>query len=228
MMVNNQSIAIDGNRGNGTFLPFKHQVTVTFVGDFENYNYIEPMTATLNISLLWLWITFAVLIFSVISITLIFVFLIKEGKLHFYKRINKRQFRRIIQKNRQIDIINEMIRKRKESFAKEEEHLIVEEDVKFVKEPDPERVEIIDLSFVDEMFKARPEVKYYYSEVKNELLSYEGVVDRIKRDYETFYLNNLPIAKLDVEKGCVYGYFSLDHTVYKSDEYKHENVKKNK
>ena len=67
-----------------------------------------------------------------------------------------------------------------------------------------------------------------YSEVKNELLSYEGVVSKIKRDYETFYLNDMPIVKLDVIDGILYAFFALDPTQYKVEEYGHKDVSKDR
>ena len=84
------------------------------------------------------------------------------------------------------------------------------------------------MSFIDRLFKAEYSVKYFYSEVKNELLSYEGVTDKIKRDCESFYLNNMPISKIDIVNGVLNVYFALDPTLYNVDEYNHENASKKK
>ena len=55
-------------------------------------------------------------------------------------------------------------------------------------------------------------------------LSNEGIVQKIKRDYETFYLNNVPVAKLDVVDGVLYAYFALDPDQYKEESYHQEKV----
>jgi len=223
--------SINGNDGNGTFAPSKHIVKVTFIGDYENYNYIEPLTAVLNISMTWLWVVLVSFIVVVGGGTLVLVFLVKTGKIRLKNRIKRSKIRKIVKRNKELDAINLMIIKKKEELYKKEENdqLIIEEPVKFVKNPvnvSPE--ELISLSFVDELFRSDYSTKNYYSEVKNELLSYEGVVSKIKRDYETFYLNNMPIAKLDVVNGVLQTYFALDPALYKKEEYNHEDVSKQK
>ena len=224
---------IDGNYGNGTYLPFKHTVTVSFEGDFENYNRVEPLVATLNINMSWVFITLALVIFVGVGVPLTFILLIKYNVIRFRRRIKRSVIRSMIRKNRELDKLNNLLRERKSEQKKLDEEkdpeIIVEEPVKFVKKPvnlAPE--ELISMAFVDELFKSNYATKQFYSEVKNELLSYEGIVSKIKRDFETFYLNNIPVAKVDVVDGILYVYFALDPSQYKVEEYKHENVSKEK
>lgn len=225
----NVSYTIDDKVGNGTLLPFKHKVKVTFTGDFENYNYVESLEATLNVSMTWVWIVLSLILVLGGGGIVAFFLLIKTGKLRFVKKVKRSTIRNIIKKNREIDFINQMIASKRASISKEEDITIVEEPVKFIKNPNKINLnDPIVMAFVDELFKAKPVVKQYYSEMKNELLSYAGIVSKIKRDYETFYLNNIPVAKLDVEDGVLYAYFALDPKQYKTEQYNHTNVSKKK
>lgn len=221
--------SIDGKEGNGTVLPFKHIIKVSFEGDFDNYNYIEPLEAVLNISMTWVWIVLAVTIVLVSGVVILFIYLVKFNKIHFRKRIKSKVFRKIIKKNKELEQINYLIASSRVEKDESEELSIIEEPVKFVKtEPIKVNTEIISKSFVDELFKASPIIKQYYSEMKNELLSYVGISSKIKRDYETFYLDNAPIARMNIEEGRLFAYYALDPSMYKKEEYKHQDVGKKK
>ncbi len=221
---------IDGKKGNGTFLPFKHEIKVSFVGDFDNYNYIEPLIVVLNISITKLLVWIVSIVGTLAVLICLFIYLIKTNKIRFTKRIKKSVFRQIARKNRELsDIMNLIVYARNNKKEDEEEIIEIEEKVKFVKNPvavNPD--DMVALSFVDKLFRSEIETKQYYSEVKNELLSYDGVVSKIKRDYETFYLNNVPIAKFNVENGQLEVYFALDPIMYDEVQYKHQDVSKNK
>ena len=220
---------IDGEMGNGTYLPFGHTVKVTFEGDFENYNVVEPLEATLYIDMTWVFVSCGiVIVFLALCITA-FILLVKYEIIKLTDKEQRRRLRRVIRKNKAILAINEMFKENQKLLKKEEEEIVIEEDVSFVKNV----VEVkggtsITLSFVDKLFKSELSTKEYYSEVKNELLSYEGIVSKIKRDYETFYVNNIPVAKFDVVDGILQVYLALDPTQYKAEEYKHTNVSKQK
>jgi hypothetical protein len=225
---------IDGHYGNGTSMPFKHTVKVIFEGDYENYHYVEPLVATLHLDMSWVFITLLLIIFVGIGIPVGIWLLIKFKIIKFRKRLKKKVIRRALKRSRELDYLNEFFREKKKSVPNLEEDveegiLSETEGVKFIKNPvkvNPE--DAIKMSFVDELFKSSYGTKQFYSEVKNELLSYDGVVSKIKRDYETFYLNNVPIAKLDVVDGVFYTYFALDPSQYKDEEYGHQNVVKEK
>ena len=221
---------IDGHPGNGTVLPFKHIVKVTFEGDFENYNYVEPLVATLNVSTAWIWITLGSIAFVLAVTYTVLHFLIKNKRLIIVRNVSRRKIRRIIRKNKRLDNINSLIKSQSEKLEKTNQDIEIEEPVKFVK--NTVYVSSVDdqisMSFVDKLFKSEYGTKQFYSEVKNELLSYEGIVSKIKRDYETFYLNNIPVAKFDIVDGELVVYFALDPTQYKKEEYHHEDVSKQK
>lgn len=224
------SYTIDGNKGNGTFAPSKHTVVVTFDGDYENYNEVESMSAVLNVSMAWVWITLFSVIFVFGSIAITGFVLIKTGKLRFAKKIKRSKFRKIIKKNKELDLINSIISESKKQLDdSENQDVIIEDPVKFIKNPvkvNPE--DVVSMAFVDRLFKSEIKTKQIYSDVKNELLSYEGIVSKIKRDYETFYLRNIPVAKFDVVDGVLYVYFALDPNQYRAEQYKHKNVGKKK
>ena len=221
---------IDGNTGNGTYLPFDHEVIVSFTGDFENYNYVEPIKATLYIDMTWVFVTLGSVLGAVILAVVSLILMLKYGVIKFTNKVQRKRLRKVISKNRAILSINEMFRNKKEAYEKaKEEEIIIEEDVKFVKNPvEVPQEEIITLSFVDKLFRSDIITKQYYSDVKNELLSYEGVVSKIKRNFETFYVNNVPIAKFDVDNGELQVYFALDPVQYRKEEYGHKNVSRNK
>ena len=219
---------IDGEKGNGTYLPFKHTVKVTFEGDFVNYNSIDPLEATLHIDMTWVFVTVGLFITLVAILVVGFILLVKYEIIRLTDKEQRRRLRRVIRKNKAILAINEMFKENKKILENDEE-VVIEEDIAFVKNV----VEVgggtaIPLSFVDKLFKSDISTKEYYSEVKNELLSYEGIVSKIKRDYETFYINNIPVAKLDVVDGILHVYFALDPTQYRAEEYKHTNASKQK
>lgn len=220
---------IDDNDGNGTFLPFKHTVKVIFEGDYENYNYVAPLEATLHVSMLWAFVVVFLISIAVGALVYLFIYLVKSKRIRFAKRIKRRVFVRIMKKNKALNEVNSIIVSARDSKKVEEEIPFIEENVKFTK-TNPIRVnsEIVSKSFVDELFKAEPRIKGYYSEIKNELLSYMGVSSKIKRDYETFYLNNTPIARLNMLNGVLYAFYSLDPSLYNKQEYKHEDVSKKK
>lgn len=222
---------IDGNKGNGTSLPFKHKVKVSFEGDFENYNYVEPLVATLNVDMTWVWITLVGVILLGVVVPVGLVLLIKFNIIKIKKRVRIHGIRKLLKRSKEIDELYQMFKEKREAFnnSEQEEQIVLEDSVKFVKTTDRRRIEnTISPAFVDELFKVDYTIKHLYSEVKNELLSYEGITSKIKREYETFYLNNTVIARLDIEKGVFCAYFALDPTQYKSEEYNHENVSKQK
>lgn len=225
----NAKYTIDDRVGNGTYLPFSHVVKVTFDGDFQNYEYIEPLEATLYINMTWVFVTLGITIFVVMIAIIAFILLLKYEIIRFVDKEQKKRLRNVVRRNRAILAINEMFKENKKMLEVVEEDIIIEEDVTFVKNVvDTPPQAMIMLSFVDKLFRADKGTKEYYSEVKNELLSYEGIVSKIKRDYETFYVNNVPVAKLDVVDGDLQVYFALDPTQYKKEEYKHVNVSKQK
>lgn len=234
---------IDGEKGNGTYLPFKHTVKVSFEGDYANYEYVDPITATLYVDMTWVWIALSLILFfgGVIPVA-IYLLIFKYKVIKFEalrkalsrKNVSRLEIIKMMRKNRQLERLNQTFREKQAAWYAsqnnaEEEIEIIEEPIKFVKNPVNTKPEsLIEMSFVDELFKSSYGTKQLYSEIKNELLSYEGIVSKIKRDFETFYLNNIPVAKLDVVKGTLIVYLALDPNQYKKEEYKHVDVSKEK
>ena len=188
------------------------------------------MEATLYIDMTWFFVTVGSFIAALVILIVGFILLVKYEVIKLTDKEQRRRLRRAVRKNKAILAINEMFKENKKLLEKEEEEeVVIEEDVAFVKNVvETKGTASVSLSFVDKLFKSDSSTKEYYSEVKNELLSYEGIVSKIKRDYETFYVNNIPVAKLDVVDGVLYAYFALDPTQYKAEEYKHTNASKQK
>lgn len=219
---------IDDHKGNGTFAPNKHTVKVSFMGDYENYNYVEPLIATLYVDMSWVWITIG-LIFGVVGICFAILYILaSQGKIRLARRIKSRTLRKVARMNKEIMLLNEEFKNKRLSLENKDNEIgEIEDSYKFVKKKVNSTPEtLIEMSFVDELFKSSYLTKQCYSEVKNELLSYEGITSKIKRDFETFYVNNVPVAKVDVVDGVLELYLALDPSMYDKEEYHHEDVGK--
>lgn len=57
-------------------------------------------------------------------------------------------------------------------------------------------------SFTAKLIQSDDEVKGYYSRLKNELLSYDGVKSRISWKYETFYQGRVTLARISMRGKC--------------------------
>ncbi len=74
------------------------------------------------------------------------------------------------------------------------------------------------------LIQARPEVKKYYSEIKNALLSYEGTTDRITWTLDTFTNERTPIARVNVRPAALDLYLSLDPATLEDSVYRGRDV----
>ena len=81
-------------------------------------------------------------------------------------------------------------------------------------------------SFIDRIYAADSELKYYYSEVKNELLSYQGITHTVDRKYELFYHGTRQIAKLSICNNVLRLYVNLDPDKYDKAQYNHRDMSK--
>ncbi len=75
-------------------------------------------------------------------------------------------------------------------------------------------------SFEAKLIQSRPNIKHYYSELKNALLSYKGTKSRISWNADSFHNGRTPIAKINVKTRILELYLalepeSLDGTVYR-------------
>ena len=74
-------------------------------------------------------------------------------------------------------------------------------------------------SFTAKIIQSSDEVKAYYSEIKNELLSYKGVKARMSWKGETFYSGRVTYAKLCVRGKCLSLFPALDPKNYVDSKY---------
>ena len=81
-----------------------------------------------------------------------------------------------------------------------------------------------DKSFTARLIQAEDDVRDYYNELKNELLSYMGVKSRISWKYETFRKGRKLIAKLKIRGKHVTLYLALNPADYMDSKYKIDDV----
>ncbi len=74
-------------------------------------------------------------------------------------------------------------------------------------------------SFTAKIIQSSDEVKAYYSEIKNELLSYKGVKSRMSWKGETFYAGRVTYAKLCVRGKCLSLFLALNPKDYLDSKY---------
>lgn len=81
-------------------------------------------------------------------------------------------------------------------------------------------------SFEAKLIQARPNIKQYYSELKNALLSYKGTKSRISWTADSFHNGRTQIAKINVKSRILELYLALDPaslegTVYRGQDVSH-------
>ena len=81
-------------------------------------------------------------------------------------------------------------------------------------------------SFTSRLIQARPPIQDYYTVVKNYLLSFKGVKDRLSWNFESFSKGRVPCAKLNVKGKTLFVYLALDPEQYveKEGKYRFKNV----
>ena len=60
------------------------------------------------------------------------------------------------------------------------------------------------------LIQSRPNVKHYYSELKNALLSYKGTKSRVSWNADSFTNGKNPIAKINIRSNSLELYLALD------------------
>lgn len=86
----------------------------------------------------------------------------------------------------------------------------------------------VHFNFNDRIKRASDEVKQLYNIAKNELLQYNGVVNKTLSSYDCFYIGRKQIAKLAVTKKSVRVFLSLDPTQYSERQFPHRDVSSKK
>ncbi|MCQ2770492.1 MAG: DUF2357 domain-containing protein [Clostridia bacterium] len=65
-------------------------------------------------------------------------------------------------------------------------------------------------SFKSRLHQSSEEAKQYYSDIKNDLLSYNKMKAKVSNDYDTFKVGRDPLVKINLRGKTVYVYLSLD------------------
>lgn len=84
------------------------------------------------------------------------------------------------------------------------------------------------LTFSDKIKKATPEVKQLFNIVKNELMKYKGVNNRMTNYYDCFYLGRKQICKLSLTSKKLKVYLAADPSKYPDRQFPHKDVSEKK
>ncbi|MDE6407845.1 MAG: EAL domain-containing protein [Anaeroplasmataceae bacterium] len=84
------------------------------------------------------------------------------------------------------------------------------------------------LTFTEKMRKASPEVKQLFNIVKNELMKYKGVNNRLTNYYDCFYLGRKQICKLSLTSKKLKVYLAADPNQYPERQFPHKDVSEKK
>ena len=79
-------------------------------------------------------------------------------------------------------------------------------------------------SFEAKLIQARPNIKQYYSDIKNALLSYKGTKNRISWTADSFHNGRTPIAKINVKTRILELYLALDPASLEGTVYRGQDV----
>ncbi|MDE5546578.1 MAG: EAL domain-containing protein [Anaeroplasmataceae bacterium] len=80
------------------------------------------------------------------------------------------------------------------------------------------------LTFTEKIRKASPEVKQLFNIVKNELMKYKGVNNRLTNYYDCFYLGRKQICKLSLTSKKLKVYLAADPSNYPDRQFPHKDV----
>lgn len=83
-------------------------------------------------------------------------------------------------------------------------------------------------SFLAKMATAEEQVKSYYNEVKNALLTYKGVKCRTSWGYEAFNKGRIKIARMDVKPKSLYLYLAIDPASLADTKYNFKDMSEKK
>ena len=79
-------------------------------------------------------------------------------------------------------------------------------------------------SFQAKLAQSLGNVQDYYSELKNALLSFKGVKNRLSWNYEAFNRGRVHVAKMDAKSKTLYLYLALDPTQFEETKYSVKDV----
>lgn len=78
--------------------------------------------------------------------------------------------------------------------------------------------------FEARLIQANPEIKAYYSELKNRLLSYEGTKSRLSWTSDNFHNGRKQVAKINVKTGLLVLYLAIDPATLEGTVYRGKDV----
>ena len=78
--------------------------------------------------------------------------------------------------------------------------------------------------FEARLIQANPEIKAYYSEIKNRLLSYEGTKSRLSWTSDNFHNGRKQVAKINVKTGLLVLYLAIDPATLDGTVYRGKDV----
>ncbi len=79
-------------------------------------------------------------------------------------------------------------------------------------------------SFEAKLIQARPNIKQYYSELKNALLAYKGTKSRVSWNADSFHNGRSPIAKINVKTRILEIYLAIDPASLEGTVYRGRDV----
>lgn len=83
-------------------------------------------------------------------------------------------------------------------------------------------------NFVDKMKQASPEIKQLFNIVKNEIMRYEGITNKMTNSYDTFYYKRKQIAKIAITSSRIKVFLAADPTKYPERQFPHKDVSSKK
>ncbi|MBR3891281.1 MAG: hypothetical protein IKJ30_04330 [Bacilli bacterium] len=210
---------VNGREGNSAAAGFENVVVANFEVDTNNYNPIESMSAVIVIDMSWL-------IIVVISIIIAAGVGICGALLYAsYRRDHPRKIKLKIKNVIHEDLAAKRVATSvKEVLGDEEEKKKLDKEIAILESEDDLDDAVDSQTFIERIYAADSELKYYYSEVKNELLSYEGITHSIDRKFEIFYHGTKQIAKLSICNGILRLYVDLEPQKYDKRQYNQRDM----
>lgn len=83
-------------------------------------------------------------------------------------------------------------------------------------------------TFLDKIKKASPELKKIFNLIKNEIMSYNGIVNKLTNSYDAFYMGRSLIGKLSLTKTKVRVFLAVDPKKFPTSHYPHKDVSQKK
>jgi len=207
---------IDGEEGNSASGAFSHTVVAKFFVDENNYFPLDSMEATIYIDMTWLFVTVGVsLLLMGIAACLVWVYV--EYRRSHPKKI-KLKIKNLVTEDLAAKRVATSVKEVLGDEEIEAEH--IEDDDDIIEKDAPLQ------NFIDRIYAADSELKYYYSEIKNELLSYDGITHNVDRKYEVFYHGTRQIAKISICNNVLRLYVNLDPNKYDKNQYNHRDMSK--